>query len=254
MTPVGQSLLKPQQIILGANGQNILLPANKINIKTETDSEQSSISGINSNGTFLTTTTSVDGKVKISGNVITAAAATASSSATVSAGTASGSTNYGLPLTPPSSHSSDGSDGNLTPEHMVSPQSPTSATLIIKANNATITANNSNMGQQQQQQQSIVNGGLMTVTSIRRLPTATPTSTNLANNNNTSQTSTTSKSGSTTALANAATTAPTSATNSNSTTTVSTNVNVNRGTANGISSTRQPIHTPLISCQPVCAS
>ncbi|XP_061395196.1 cyclic AMP response element-binding protein A-like isoform X2 [Musca vetustissima] len=99
---------------------------------------------------------------------------------------------YGLPLTPPSSLSSDGSEGNLTPEHMLSPQSPTSsATAKIAASVSQPTS------------------GILTVTSIRR-------------NTNSSASSTTSNS--------------------------SSNVSMGRHTSGG--TTRQPIHTPLISSQP----
>ncbi|XP_058980031.1 cyclic AMP response element-binding protein A isoform X2 [Musca domestica] len=100
---------------------------------------------------------------------------------------------YGLPLTPPSSLSSDGSEGNLTPEHMLSPQSPASSATARTA--ASVSQPTS---------------GILTVTSIRR------------NTNNSSASSTT----------------------SNSSSTVSMGRHTNGGT------TRQPIHTPLISSQP----
>ncbi|XP_073840794.1 cyclic-AMP response element binding protein A isoform X2 [Musca autumnalis] len=99
---------------------------------------------------------------------------------------------YGLPLTPPSSLSSDGSEGNLTPEHMLSPQSPTSSATARST---------AAVGQP--------TSGILTVTSIRR-------------NTNSSASSTTSNSSST--------------------------VSMGRHTSGG--TTRQPIHTPLISSQP----
>uniref|UniRef100_A0A1I8NQX6 BZIP domain-containing protein n=1 Tax=Stomoxys calcitrans TaxID=35570 RepID=A0A1I8NQX6_STOCA len=99
---------------------------------------------------------------------------------------------YGLPLTPPSSLSSDGSEGNLTPEHMLSPQSPTSSGTV----RTTTTINQPT-------------SGILTVTSIRR-------------NTNSSASSTTSSS--------------------------SSNVSMGRHATGG--TTRQPIHTPLISSQP----
>ncbi|XP_050334812.1 cyclic AMP response element-binding protein A isoform X1 [Bactrocera neohumeralis] len=47
---------------------------------------------------------------------------------------------YGLPLTPPSCSSSDGdSEGNLTPEHLLSPLSPNTSVSISVANPAVIT-------------------------------------------------------------------------------------------------------------------
>uniref|UniRef100_A0A1A9VKV5 BZIP domain-containing protein n=1 Tax=Glossina austeni TaxID=7395 RepID=A0A1A9VKV5_GLOAU len=166
LTPSSQSLLKSQQIIISSsNAQNVILP--KFTIKAE--------STVTNTGTFVTTTTSPNSSTKANNT-------------------------YGLPLTPPSSLSSDGSEGNLTPEHMLSPQSPTatntSATTAMNRTTPAVTQTISN--------------GVLTVTAIRR-------------GTNSSASSTTSNS-------------------SNSLT--------NMGRHNSGGTTRQPIHTPLISSQP----
>ncbi|XP_075160350.1 cyclic-AMP response element binding protein A isoform X2 [Haematobia irritans] len=144
--------LLKSQQIILSSAQNVIIP--KFTIKSEGTTS-------NGGGTFVT-----------SGSSITKT--------------------YGLPLTPPSSLSSDGSEGNLTPEHMLSPQSPTSSGTI----RSTTTINQPT-------------SGILTVTSIRR-------------NTNSSASSTTSSS--------------------------SSSVSIGRHTNGG--TTRQPIHTPLISSQP----
>ncbi|KAL9904608.1 cyclic AMP response element-binding protein A [Glossina fuscipes] len=166
LTPSSQSLLKSQQIIISSsNAQNVILP--KFTIKAE--------STVTNTGTFVTTTTSPNSSTKANNT-------------------------YGLPLTPPSSLSSDGSEGNLTPEHMLSPQSPTATNT-----SATATMNRTTPAVTQ-----TISNGVLTVTAIRR-------------GTNSSASSTTSNS-------------------SNSLT--------NMGRHNSGGTTRQPIHTPLISSQP----
>uniref|UniRef100_A0A1A9W4D4 BZIP domain-containing protein n=1 Tax=Glossina brevipalpis TaxID=37001 RepID=A0A1A9W4D4_9MUSC len=166
LTPSSQSLLKSQQIIISSsNAQNVILP--KFTIKAE--------STVTNAGTFVTTATSPNNSTKANNT-------------------------YGLPLTPPSSLSSDGSEGNLTPEHMLSPQSPTatntSATTTINRTTAAVTQT--------------MSSGVLTVTAIRR-----------------------------------GTSSSASSTTSNSSNSLN-----NMGRHNNGGSTRQPIHTPLISSQP----
>ncbi|XP_023291427.2 cyclic AMP response element-binding protein A [Lucilia cuprina] len=169
LTPSSQSLLKSQPFILSSNAHNVIIP--KITIKSE--------GNVTNTATFVTATPSV---------------------------TKTNATSYGLPLTPPSSHSSDGSEGNLTPEHMLSPQSPTSSSTSAAAANNNNTTINSNVRSSSQP-----TSGVLTVTSIRR-------------NTNSSASSTTSS--------------------------TSSNVSMGRHASAGGGSTRQPIHTPLISSQP----
>ncbi|XP_065359093.1 cyclic AMP response element-binding protein A [Calliphora vicina] len=165
LTPSSQSLLKSQPFILSSSAHNVILP--KITIKSE--------GTVTNAGTFVTASPSV---------------------------TKTNTTSYGLPLTPPSSHSSDGSEGNLTPEHMLSPQSPTSSSNAT-TNAATMVHNARSSSQP--------TSGVLTVTSIRR-------------NTNSSASSTTSS--------------------------TSSSVSMGRHASVGGGSTRQPIHTPLISSQP----
>lgn len=107
---------------------------------------------------------------------------------------------YGLPLTPPSCSSSDGdSEGNLTPEHLLSPLSPNTSVSISVANPAVITP------------------VALHAANVRRSASSSSSS------------------------------SPSSASSSTSSLHAA-----GRHASGGTSgSTRQPIHTPLISSQPV---
>ncbi|XP_004522275.2 cyclic AMP response element-binding protein A isoform X1 [Ceratitis capitata] len=165
LTPASQSLLKAQQLSLSTSGATSA-STNAQNIvipKFNIKSESSSYNGI-------------AGSVKHNGQ-------------------------YGLPLTPPSCSSSDGdSEGNLTPEHLLSPLSPnTSAVSISVANPAAITP------------------VTLHAANVRRSASSSSSS------------------------------SPSSASSSTSSLHAA-GRHAGAGGANG--STRQPIHTPLISSQP----